>query len=189
MRLGLSLQRALALLLLLCLPACTHAQNAPKPATPSAVVLRAARMFDPREGRIVGGAVVIVEGERVVAAGANLPAPAGARVYDLGDVTLLPGLIDAHTHITYHFDKTGRFGLTWDATADETLKYAEENARARGDGQVRPGRSDALAFDDDEGAAVHLTVAHVEHARGAKDDGGRRRRLRRVLRARAGGEG
>ncbi|HJQ32612.1 MAG TPA: amidohydrolase family protein [Pyrinomonadaceae bacterium] len=132
MRLGFSLNRALALLLLLCLPTCTHTQNAPKPATatPSAVVVRAARMFDPREGKMLNGATVVVEGERVVAAGANLAAPQGARVYDLGDVTLLPGLIDAHTHITYHFDKTGRFGLTWDATADETLKYAEENARA-----------------------------------------------------------
>ncbi|MDT7806780.1 MAG: hypothetical protein QOJ70_593, partial [Acidobacteriota bacterium] len=56
--------------------------------------------------------------------------PQGARVYDLGDVTLLPGLIDAHTHITYHFDKTGRYGLSWDTSPDITLKYAEENARA-----------------------------------------------------------
>jgi imidazolonepropionase-like amidohydrolase len=129
MRLGFFLRRALALLLLLCLPTCTRTQNAPKPAPSSPVVLRAARMFDAREGRIINSAVVIIEGERVVAAGTNLAAPAGARVYDLGDVTLLPGLIDAHTHITYHFDKTGRFGLTWDATADEMLKYAEENAR------------------------------------------------------------
>jgi imidazolonepropionase-like amidohydrolase len=129
MRLGLSLNRALAPLLLLCLPTCTHTQNAPRPAPPSTIVLRAARMFDARDGRVYSGAFVIVEGERVVAAGTNLAVPAGARVYDLGDVTLLPGFVDAHTHLTYHFDRTGRFGLTWDATADETLKYAEENAR------------------------------------------------------------
>ena len=129
MRFGFSLHRVLALLLLFCLPTCTRTQNAPKLALASVVVLRAARMFDAREGKILGGAVVIIEGERVVAAGTNLAVPQGARVYDLGDVTLLPGLIDAHTHITYHFDKTGRFGLSWDATADETLKYAEDNAR------------------------------------------------------------
>jgi len=87
-------------------------------------------MFDPGAGRVVADAVVVIEGERVAEAGAGLQVPQGARVYDLGDVTLLPGLVDAHTHLTYHFDKTGRFGLTWDATADETLKYAEENARA-----------------------------------------------------------
>ena len=87
-------------------------------------------MFDPSAGRVVDGSVVVVvEGERVAQVGTGVQIPQGARVYDLGDVTLLPGLVDAHTHLTYHFDKTGRFGLTWDATTDETLKYAEENAR------------------------------------------------------------
>ncbi|HYY99042.1 MAG TPA: amidohydrolase family protein, partial [Pyrinomonadaceae bacterium] len=94
------------------------------------VYVRAARMFDPEGGRVLTDAVVAVEGGRVAQVGAALAIPQGARVYDLGDVTLLPGLIDAHTHITYHFDKTGRFGLTGDATAEEALKYAEENARA-----------------------------------------------------------
>ena len=199
MRLGLSLQRALALLLLLCLTACTHAQNAPKLAPPSAVVLRAARMFDPRDGKILNSAVVIIEGERVVAAGANLPAPAGARVYDLGDVTLLPGLIDAHTHITYHFDKTGRFGLTWDATADETLKYAEENARATLEAGVTTVRNlgagervdlrlrDLINHGDTEGPRLLVSGAPLtsDVLRGAEEDRGERvSRVRRFVRAR-----
>jgi imidazolonepropionase-like amidohydrolase len=92
--------------------------------------VRAARMFDANAGRVIADAVVALDGERVAQVGSSLSVPKGARVYDLGDVTLLPGLIDAHTHITYHFDKTGRFGLTGDATAEEALKYAEENARA-----------------------------------------------------------
>jgi imidazolonepropionase-like amidohydrolase len=124
----------LALLLLPTFPNCTRTQEAmrrPVAADAAArVFVRAARMLDVRSGRIVGNAVVAVEGERIVAAGEALPVPAGAKVYDLGDVTLLPGLIDAHTHITYHFDGTGHFGLEADAGPDITLKYAEANARA-----------------------------------------------------------
>ena len=128
----------LALLLSFLLPDCARTQSsknppqqhATTPATQGRVYVRAARMFDPASGRVTPNAVVVVEGERVAQVGASLAVPQGARVYDLGDVTLLPGLVDAHTHITYHFDKTGRFGLSWDSSADETLKYAEENARA-----------------------------------------------------------
>ncbi|MDT5295599.1 MAG: hypothetical protein QOJ76_2479 [Acidobacteriota bacterium] len=129
----------LALLLLLTFPTCTRTQEATRrpaagaalPAAAAArVFVRAARMLDVRSGRIIGNAVVVVEGDRIAAAGEALPVPVGARVFDLGDVTLLPGLIDAHTHVTYHFDRTGHFGLEADAGPDITLKYAEENARA-----------------------------------------------------------
>jgi imidazolonepropionase-like amidohydrolase len=122
----------LSLLLAFLLPNCAHTQTAARrqPAPPGRFYVRAARMFVAGAGRVVENGVVAVEDGRVAQVGAPLVVPQGARVYDLGDVTLLPGLIDAHTHVTYHFDKTGRFGLTWDATADETLKYAEENARA-----------------------------------------------------------
>jgi imidazolonepropionase-like amidohydrolase len=67
----------------------------------STTVIRAARMMDGTGGPGVRNAVVVVTGERIVAAGpaASITVPAGARVIDLGDVTLLPGFIDAHTHI------------------------------------------------------------------------------------------
>jgi imidazolonepropionase-like amidohydrolase len=86
-------------------------------------------MFDVSSGKIIDNVVLLVEGEKISAVGASLPIPRDTKVIDLGDATLLPGLIDAHTHITYHFDQTGHFGLTWDAGPDATLKYAEENAR------------------------------------------------------------
>ena len=63
--------------------------------------LKAVRMFDGRSDSMVGNAVVIVEGSKITAAGSGLPIPAGAKVVDLGDATLLPGFIDAHTHITF----------------------------------------------------------------------------------------
>jgi imidazolonepropionase-like amidohydrolase len=56
-------------------------------------------MLDVKTGAVVANAVVVVADGRVVAAGANVAVPAGARVVDLGAVTLLPGLIDCHTHI------------------------------------------------------------------------------------------
>jgi imidazolonepropionase-like amidohydrolase len=64
--------------------------------TPRIVVVRAARLLDPVAGRIVANPVVVVSGDRIQSIGG--PLPAGATTIDLGDLTLLPGLIDCHTH-------------------------------------------------------------------------------------------
>ncbi len=71
------------------------------PAQP-AIVLHAARMLDVAAGKIVAPAEVLVEGERIAAAGTSVAHPAGAKVIDLGDTTLMPGLIDAHVHLFLH---------------------------------------------------------------------------------------
>jgi imidazolonepropionase-like amidohydrolase len=126
------ISRALLAAPLILNPACARAQKQPPRQSPQprgTVVLRAARMLDVRRGELINDAVVVVEGDKIVAAGSRLPVPTGARVIDLGDATLLPGLIDAHTHITYHFDESGHFGARGDASADVTFKYAAENAR------------------------------------------------------------
>src|SRR5437762_9983430 len=67
------------------------------------IVLKAARMFDGKSKALVQNGVVIVQGDKLVDVGSNLPAPAGAKVIDLGDVTLSPGFMDAHTHLTSDF--------------------------------------------------------------------------------------
>jgi imidazolonepropionase-like amidohydrolase len=66
------------------------------------IVLHAARLFDVEAGKIVTPGEVLVEGERIVAAGTSVEHPAGAEVIDLGDTTLMPGLIDAHVHLFLH---------------------------------------------------------------------------------------
>src|SRR6516164_6992771 len=67
------------------------------------MVLKAARLFDGKSNALVQNAVVIIQGDKIVDAGSNLPIPNGAQVVDLGDATLSPGFMDAHTHLTADF--------------------------------------------------------------------------------------
>lgn len=69
-------------------------------AEPATIAVKAAHMVDVRNGTLVDNAVVLISGDRITAAGSKLAIPAGAQVIDLGNKTLLPGLIDSHTHIT-----------------------------------------------------------------------------------------
>ncbi|MGA7340939.1 MAG: amidohydrolase family protein [Terracidiphilus sp.] len=66
------------------------------------IVLHAARLLDVSTGNILSPGEILVVGERIKAAGVSVDHPQGARVIDLGDVTLLPGLIDAHVHLFLH---------------------------------------------------------------------------------------
>src|SRR5881392_2297383 len=67
------------------------------------IALKAARLFDGKSNALVQTGVVIVQGDKIVDAGINLPVPAGAQVIDLGDATLSPGFMDAHTHLTLDY--------------------------------------------------------------------------------------
>jgi len=79
--------------------------SAQAPAAPASapIVLRAAHLFDGRSGRLVSPGVVVVQGGRIAAVG-DAAVPAGAKGIDLGNATLLPGFIDAHTHIASNHD-------------------------------------------------------------------------------------
>ena len=80
------------------------AQSAEATQAPETMVLKAAHLFDSTGTALKDGAIVVVRGDRIVSVG-TAATPAGARVIDLGDATLLPGFIDAHTHLTLEFQK------------------------------------------------------------------------------------
>ncbi len=76
--------------------------QAQQTAAPAATVLHAARLLDVESGRIISPGEVLIEGNRIREVGTKIARPAGATVIDLGDSTLLPGLIDAHVHLFLH---------------------------------------------------------------------------------------
>jgi len=85
---------------LLCLLAAAGPASAADAAPSQPIVIRAAHLFDGVSGRLVDGGTILVQGGRIQAVGANAQAPAGARIVDLGDATLLPGFIDSHVHLS-----------------------------------------------------------------------------------------
>jgi imidazolonepropionase-like amidohydrolase len=75
------------------------------PAKPSpTLAVRAARLLDGKSDSMVPNAVILLNGDRISAVGSNLAIPSNTKVIDLGDVTLLPGLIDVHTHLLSEMD-------------------------------------------------------------------------------------
>jgi imidazolonepropionase-like amidohydrolase len=93
-------------------------------AEPATVAVKAAHMVDVRNGTLVDNAVVLISGDRITAAGSKLAIPAGTQIIDLGNKTLLPGLIDAHTHITGAPEDSG-YGIIAKSVPRMTLQGAK----------------------------------------------------------------
>jgi imidazolonepropionase-like amidohydrolase len=79
-----------------------HSQAALQQGAQHPIVLHAARLLEIDSGRMIMPGEILVEGERIAAVGSAVSHPAGAEFIDLGDSTLLPGLIDAHVHLFLH---------------------------------------------------------------------------------------
>jgi len=105
-------------------------QTPPPEAKPT--VLHAARLLDVAGGHVLSPGEVLVTGERISAVGASVPHPAGAEFIDLGDVTLMPGLIDAHVHLFLH-------------PGAEDLQTVEESVPRRTVTAVLAARADLMA--------------------------------------------
>ena len=96
------------------------------------IALKAARMFDGKSNALVRNGVVVVQGDKILDAGSNLPIPSAAYVIDLGDATLCPGFMDAHTHLTLDFsgDYSQRRLKEVDLNVSEQAIIATTYARA-----------------------------------------------------------
>jgi imidazolonepropionase-like amidohydrolase len=98
-----------------CIFAAVFAGNfsaSPQSSAERIVVIKAGWALDVRTGAMIPNAVIVIAGDRIKQFGANVTIPAGAEVIDLGSKTVLPGLIDSHTHLTFDLQTIGAMGLS-----------------------------------------------------------------------------
>ncbi len=111
-------------------PLAANAQQ-PQPAPGKVIVLKSARLFDGKSNSLTTPGLVVITDNKITAVGSGASVPAGAQVIDLGDATLLPGFIDAHTHLTmmHSDDWKGRELDTLQKTIPEQTLDATANAK------------------------------------------------------------
>ncbi len=123
---------SLFVLFLTCVSIAPVSAQSPAPASKHPTVLHAARLLDIESGRIIAPGEVLVQDERIVEVGSSVRHPAGAVVLDLGDTTLMPGLIDVHVHLFLH-------------PGAEDLQTVEESVPERTIGALLAARDDLMA--------------------------------------------
>ncbi|MEQ1727410.1 MAG: amidohydrolase family protein [Vicinamibacterales bacterium] len=136
------------------------------PPSATVVAIRAGRLFDSVSGRMLTRQVIVVNGERITAVGpeAQVKVPAGARVIDLTRATVLPGLIDTHTHV---FNTRPRGGMTTERAMLIAINNLQADLRAgftslrdmtsHGNGYGDVEIRDAIAMGDIDGPRMQVS--------------------------------
>ncbi len=144
------------------------------------IAIKASRLIDVKTAKIIEQPVILVEGERIKAVGTKLAIPDGAEILDLGDTTLLPGLIDSHVHLGGYGPKVGtaRGALTGAKQAKITLEAGFTTLRNMG-GRAFTGVALRDAINDgdipgpriyDAGTLLTTTGGHCEQATTTPED-------------------
>lgn len=146
--------------------------------------IRAGKLIDPESGKVFSNRIILIRGDKIDAIGANLTIPPGAKVIDLSHYTVLPGLIDCHTHLAdgaHDSDPMGVFRKTAAELALESVPNARAmlesgfttvrdvgTYRALGDVALR----DAINRGDIIGPRMYVAGAYVTITGGAGSDSG-----------------
>src|SRR5207237_9822492 len=98
------------------------------PPAPQVIAVRAGRLFDSKTGQVLTRQIVVLQGERITDVGpeAQVKIPAGAQVIDLSQATVLPGLIDAHTHM---FNPPKK-GMSRETSTLIAIQHVQDDLRA-----------------------------------------------------------
>jgi imidazolonepropionase-like amidohydrolase len=126
----------------------------PSPTPAETIVLKAARLFDGKSKTLLPNAVVVIQGNKITAAGSNLAVPNEGQVIDLGDATLSPGFMDAHTHLT--FDD---YSEKYDELLLKTLEQSVPEATYRCIPHARATLAAGFTSVRDVGSANFIDVA------------------------------
>lgn len=102
-----------------CLCVSVRGQKAGEPV----VAIKAGKILDPETGKIAANQIILVEGKLIKSIGANLQIPAGAKVVDLSNATVLPGLFDAHTHLCIAVEPGRDHGNYYYTVLQDTTAY------------------------------------------------------------------
>jgi imidazolonepropionase-like amidohydrolase len=141
------------------------------------LAVKVGRLIDVENGRVLENQVILIEAERIKAVGPNLPIPSGSKIIDLSGMTVLPGLIDMHTHLTYNgLDPLSEISRTSAEQAFASIPNARKTLEAgfttvRDVGTYRAlvdvALRDAIARGDVVGPRMYVAGAYITITGGA----------------------